>query len=280
MELSMDLSDFNKHLKTLVNRARREEARKNVENAKDAWIEVAEFTIKFYKHTKLEPSFRNMLINKTEGIIQHVKNLDKKLRMSQTLSDLEREQEAESQSLEGDTSVRQTSNEILSEEMTETKAPAQPAIDKPQSTFTEGGQAQKTKISKEQISSPDQETPEPESADLPSVPSQAPKEEPEVIEDSEFKNIPQGFKEIKASRDFEVVTPYDKEEIEKRLSVNHDMSIFKYDDEEVYSEGEDSQQQEKEIKKPDKNQAIICFACGEKNPPGTKKCKNCGTELE
>jgi ribosomal protein L40E len=276
----MDLSDFNKHLKTLVNRARREEARKNVENAKDAWIEVAEFTIKFYKHTKLEPSFRNMLITKTEGIIQHVKNLDRKLRMSQTLSDLEREQEAESQSHEGEISATEVSDHMQSSEMAESKSAAPHEIDKPQQTSAEGGQAQKIKVSKEEASPPDKETQEQKTTDLPSVPSQVPQEEPEVIEDSEFKNIPQGFKEIKASQDFEVITPYDKEEIEKRLSVNHDMSIFKYDDEEESSKEEASEQPEEQIEKPDKNQAIICFACGEKNSPGAKKCKNCGTELD
>lgn len=276
----MDLSDFNKHLKTLVNRARREEALKNVENAKDAWIEVAEFTIKFYKHTKLEPSFRNMLINKTEGIIQHVKNLDRKLRMSQTLSDLEREQEDESQSLKGETSVKETSNQAQSSEMTESKSPAPPEIDKPQPNSAEGGQAQKAKLSKQDISSPDEKTSENEPSDLPSVPSQVPQEEPEVIEDSEFKNIPQGFKEIKPSQDFEVITPYDKEEIEKRLSVNHDMSIFKYVDEEESPKEKDVKNANISIVDRNKKEAIICFACGEKNPPDTKVCVNCGTKLE
>lgn len=254
----MDLSTFNKGLKQLVNRARREEARNSLKEAKDAWIEVAEFTIKFYKHTKLEPSFRNMLINKTEGIIQHAKNLDRKIRMSQTLSDLSKEQEMEPE-------------EFKEEPLNQVESKDQSSISK-----TELQPMEESKSEDESIKpSPNNQI----SEELPDVPFKAPQKEPEIVDDSEYKNIPEGIKEIKAPKDFEVITPYDKEEIEKRLSVDGDMSIFKYDHEAESSEDEVMNQGNISIESENKKEAIICFACGERNPPGTKVCKNCGTKL-
>lgn len=272
----MDLSTFNKKLKQLVNKARKHEAREKFEDAKDAWIDVAEFTIHFYKHTKLEPSFRNMLINKTEGIIQHVKNLDKKVRMSETLSGLSREQgEPHEQPSPKDKGKDQQTEETLQQD----SGPPSGAGVGQKKSVSDARQEIRIKES----SSDDEITEEPKTAKLPTVPSQTPQEEPEIVEDSEFKNMPEGFKEIKPPRDFEVITPHDKEEIEKRLSISGDMSVFKYENEEDSPKGENTINQANEVmenKSESKKEAIICFACGEKNPPGTKKCSNCGTELE
>jgi hypothetical protein len=280
----MDLSTFNKKLKQLVNKARKEESRENFEDAKDAWIDVAEFTIHFYKHTKLEPSFRNMLINKTEGIIQHVKDLDKKIRMSETLSDLSREQDIK----QGETTKKPSPQSTI------TERGAEDIIEQEPESKPRGGTRQKKPASptknertrQESISS-NEVTEEPKTTELPTVPSKSPQEEPEVVNDSEFKNMPEGFKEIKAPTEFEVITPHDKEEIEKRLSISGDMSIFKHDNEEDSPKNEKTidQANEKILNKDEnktdkKSEAIICFACGEKNAPGTKVCSNCGTKLK
>lgn len=267
----MELSTFNKKLKKLVNKARKEEAHKNFEDAKEAWIEVAEFTIHFYKHTKLEPSFRNMLIRKTEGIIQHVKNLDKEMRMSETISDLSQEQGAEPEAAAKEQPPEDTQPDQIPEGSAGDDQPITPPDSVPQ---------QSDQTAAQQGSSDGEIPMDGNSTELPSVPSKPPQNEPEVIQDSEYKNIPDGIKEIKAPKDFEVITPYDKEEIEKRLSINGDMSIFKQDNEEDSSNNDVSMQTDVQKENKSKNEEIICFACGEKNPPGTKICSNCGTELE
>ncbi|MBY8983091.1 MAG: hypothetical protein KGD57_09090, partial [Candidatus Lokiarchaeota archaeon] len=59
---------------------------------------------------------------------------------------------------------------------------------------------------------------------------------PKVLNDSEFKNIPKGFKEIEAPKDFKIIAPHDEDFINKILNMDHDMSVFKHEDPENASQ--------------------------------------------
>jgi len=101
-----------------------------------------------------------------------------------------------------------------------------------------------------------------------------PKKERKVIEDSEFKNIPKGFKEIKTSEDFEIIIPHDKDYVKRILSESKtDGSVFKQ-----LREGNKSKDSISG-KFIDQNKGN-CFACGEIVKAGTKICPHCGTILK
>lgn len=85
----------------------------------------------------------------------------------------------------------------------------------------------------------------------------------EFVEKTEFKNLPKGFKEIKAEKDFEIITPHDKDYIKKIIS----------EDTTPTPNGEKTQIS------LDHNETI-CFACGVKLPSNAKVCPQCGTELK
>ena len=91
-----------------------------------------------------------------------------------------------------------------------------------------------------------------------------------IIEDSDVKNLPKGFKEIETPKDFKIITPHDPNYVEKvkKLSEDEvDMNIYKKPKETSSKEDEDL---------GDKR---ICFACGTVLPPNTKICTECGTKL-
>ncbi|MFW9947283.1 MAG: hypothetical protein ACFFDX_10700 [Candidatus Odinarchaeota archaeon] len=96
------------------------------------------------------------------------------------------------------------------------------------------------------------------------------KKEPEVVERSEFKNLPKGFKEIKAPEEFKIITPHDKNYVKKITAEDKtDGSISKHS-----REGKKSKN-----KSSDQNKGN-CFACGEQVKVGTKICPHCGTILK
>jgi rubrerythrin len=95
-----------------------------------------------------------------------------------------------------------------------------------------------------------------------------------IIENSEFENIPKGFKEIETSEDFKIITPHDKDYVEKIIKQDIDMSIFKHDKQNSQS------QQRIELEQPKDDKKIVCFACGTISPSNTKICPSCGTELK
>lgn len=93
-----------------------------------------------------------------------------------------------------------------------------------------------------------------------------PKKEPNVIEDSTFKNLPNGFKEIKPSEDFEIITPHNGDYVKKILSEDKkDVNVSK---------------PSREGNKSRDSISGKCFACGERVKPGTKICPQCGTILK
>lgn len=102
--------------------------------------------------------------------------------------------------------------------------------------------------------------------------SKSPKINAKIIEDSEFKNLPKGFKEIKAAKDFEIITPHNKNHVEKVKregisSVKEDNSLI-------------NQMPEINLNHNLRSDKIICFACGAELPIKTKVCPDCGTILK
>ena len=72
---SMDISKFNQELAYKVAKATGFEKNQRLKEAVQEWIEITEMVIKISKLPKLEFSFRSMLIEKTEQIINHIKEL-------------------------------------------------------------------------------------------------------------------------------------------------------------------------------------------------------------
>ena len=113
----------------------------------------------------------------------------------------------------------------------------------------------------------------------PSLGATKPKtEKPKIINDSEFKNIPKGFKEIEAPKDFKIIAPHDEDFVNKILNMDVDMSVFKHEEQEDSSQKLDGSRTPFE---PSKNgNSEFCFACGAEVSPNQKKCPSCGTKLE
>ncbi len=71
----MDISKFNQELAYKVAKANGLEKHQRIKEAIKVWIEISEMVITMSKLPKLDFSFRSMLIEKTEQIINHIKDL-------------------------------------------------------------------------------------------------------------------------------------------------------------------------------------------------------------
>ena len=71
----MDIATFNKKLAEKITDATLFEKASNTKEAVKTWLDISEMTLMASKDSSLEISFRNMLISKTEQIVQHVKDL-------------------------------------------------------------------------------------------------------------------------------------------------------------------------------------------------------------
>jgi len=71
----MDIEKFNNVLKSKVALAKSYETKNEIAAAINIWLEVSEMTLKFSKSRNINASYKNMLINRTNGILDHVKNL-------------------------------------------------------------------------------------------------------------------------------------------------------------------------------------------------------------
>ncbi|MFW9902639.1 MAG: hypothetical protein ACFFDY_15330, partial [Candidatus Thorarchaeota archaeon] len=92
-----------------------------------------------------------------------------------------------------------------------------------------------------------------------------------IIENSEFKSIPEGFKEIQTSKDFKIITPHDEDYVKKHLDSESDSN---------HEQSSKPPQERFDFEPPKDHKGIICFACGyDKNTKNDKVCKSCGTEL-
>jgi ribosomal protein L40E len=93
-----------------------------------------------------------------------------------------------------------------------------------------------------------------------------------IENDSEFKTVPTGFKEIQP-KDFKIITPHDDDYVKKRLNQVQHSDLFK-------QQGESQSKDERFEFEDEDSKDLICFACGyDKNPKNAKTCKSCGTEL-
>jgi len=73
---------FNEKLKDLVDKAKGYDNLKNYKKSIKAWIEISEFCLEFMKrNSKIDITYKNMLVKKIRNIINHVKSL--KLKMQQ-----------------------------------------------------------------------------------------------------------------------------------------------------------------------------------------------------
>lgn len=99
---------------------------------------------------------------------------------------------------------------------------------------------------------------------------------PTIVKDSEFTNIPKGFKEIEAPEDFKIITPHDEDFVNNILKMDVDHA-FK-------NETEDTSKKIEDIRSPFEpskdGKTEFCFACGAEVSPNQKKCPSCGTNLQ
>ncbi len=103
--------------------------------------------------------------------------------------------------------------------------------------------------------------------------------ESKIIEDSEFKELPKGFKEIQPSEDFTIITPHDEEFVKKQRAKAEESGIFKPSKQDP-SDGVNKPADRIDFEQPKDSNNLICFACGyDKNALTDKVCKNCGTDL-
>ena len=223
----MDITKFNKELKTKVSIAKSYEKRNEIDSAIKLWLEISEMTLKFSKSRNIEAIFRNMLINRTKGIVEHIKNLK----------------------------TGQIEKVLLEEEI-----------------ITQDEEMQDVKLSK---NGEDKVLVPPEDESKKKVPRE-PEEgkSVETVEDSEYKNLPKGFKELKTSTDYTIVTPHNEDYAKKHLAKYADSDVLKQQKENKMTEDRF------EFEKPADDGSLICFACGyDKNSKNSKICKSCGTEL-
>jgi len=221
----MDIAKFNKELKTRVALAKGLEKRNEIDSAITLWLEISEITLKYSKSRGIDATYKIMLINRTKGILEHVKNL----KAGQVEKILFEEEEAYIQD-----------EEIQKAETSEI-------------------------IEKENLSPEKKE----KKGIRPSEPVQ--KNDTEIEEEPNFKNIPKGFKEIKTSTDFKIVTPHDDNYVKKHLSQEENPS----QQQKILPE-----QNRFEFDQPEDSEQLICFACGyDKNMKDAKTCGSCGTKL-
>jgi hypothetical protein len=224
----MDITKFNQELGRKISKAQAHEKKNDIEKAIDAWLEVSDYALRASKDPKIEFSFKSMLIERIQQIIDHVKQLK---------------------------GMTEPQKQVLS--MKENKF-----ID----DLLENGE----KLSTENSTLKQPEVQEPSNNEEKSV---------VIKEESEFKNIPDGFKEIEPSKEFKIITPH-KEDFLKELQ-NHDVdtSIFKQSVELKSKEDDSSTKKNQITKRKSEGSTIYCFACGNELTSDMKQCPNCGTKV-
>ena len=248
----MDISKFNEQLREKISIAKRFEKQGSDQDLKDAikvWIDISEMILRVSRNPKIERTFRNMLINKTEQIISHVKDLKSNKRFSieeisyhDEISDVE---------------------EVQEEELPAVKVAQQEEVKAFPNEEEIGVQMH------DQIESPRVETERPRPTNSNGV---------EVIENSEFKNLPDGFKEIKPSNGFKILTPHDEDHIKNMLKQAND-SPFENQEDSNLENVPNRTNFKIELSEKNENGNLICFACGAVVPPDSKECNNCGAQL-
>jgi hypothetical protein len=230
----MDIAKFNKEISYKIAKANGLEKINKYQEAVDLWLEISEITLRVSKTPNLEFSYKSMLIDKTKQMIEHIKNLKQKLISQRRVA----------QYIEK-TPISQVSNSELRTKPTIIENKVKFAADST-SEFS---------IESEPFVTPDNN-------------------EVKVVKSSDIKNLPIGFKEIEPSKEFKILTPHDKDYVEKLIGLDHNK--------------DPSKQEEKDLPLPKKIEPdptsdksnIICFACGSEISSKSKKCPTCGTDLQ
>ncbi len=107
----------------------------------------------------------------------------------------------------------------------------------------------------------------------------------DIIDDDSLSNMPEGFKEVKPSTDFKILTPHDKEYVKKRLEEDVGMSVFQKKDNigdlnELNDPTPNVSHPSIELDAPTDDSKVVCFACGREQPSSNKECENCGVSLK
>jgi len=71
----MDITQFNKELGKRIAIAKTYEIKGDIQAAILKWVDISEMALNFSKSPKIDPMFKNMIINRTKGIFAHIKNL-------------------------------------------------------------------------------------------------------------------------------------------------------------------------------------------------------------
>ncbi|NHJ23917.1 MAG: zinc ribbon domain-containing protein [Candidatus Lokiarchaeota archaeon] len=220
----MDIAKFNKELSYKVAKANGLEKNNKLNEAIEIWLNVSEMALKMSKTPNLEFSYKSMLMEKTEQIIAHIKDLKSRL--------------------SGQKEVKLISKGLSSSKIE--------YIDEDEDIQESHPIAKQAPVTKDSKINP----------------------EIDIIEESDIKNLPIGFKEIKPKKDFKIVTPHDENYVKDMLKKEVDMDIFKH------SNTEENSSQRVEFEQPVDKNKIICFACGTEIPSKSNKCPNCGTNLK
>lgn len=231
----MDIAKFNQELSYKVAKANGLEKHKRYQEAIDLWLDISEMALNASKTPKIEVYYKSMLIEKTKQIINHIKDLKAKLYAQKG-----RIQPFKQDIISQTKTTESNAREVRSEDEVE--------------------QFRSESVESSEFSN---ESEIPEDMD-----------EVKIIEGSDIKNLPIGFKEIEASKDFTIVTPHDKDHVKKMLSHDHDLSVFTHNDKEMGASNN------KELVQPSDKTKMICFACGSEIPANSKVCPTCGTNLK
>ena len=228
----MKISEFNKVLANKILKAKGLENNNNIKEAIALWLEISEMALNFSKSRNIDSLFRNMIINRTKGIFEHIKKLK----------------------------AGQYREEIVFEKANHKENV--PKVETSSDTITN---FEKVKP----------ELKEQENNLLKSAGSNNP-----INEVSNLKNIPSGFKEIKTSETFKIITPHDDNYIKEHLSQQDNSVAIKDKKQQLQEETHKLEEKRFEFEQPKDGEALICFACGFVNSTKEDKiCQNCKTEL-
>ena len=195
----MDVAKFNQELAKRVSKAQSFEKSNDIKNAIDTWVSIADLVLRVSKTPNLPFSYKSMLIQKSEQILEHIKLLQGKI-------------VKKPKKIEQPKPIQKEISEVKKERSVEKKG---------------------------EISQPTQKK-------------------------SEFDNIPKGFKEIEAPKDFKIVTPHDEAYLDKLLSMHDENDMIKTSPKEIPKRNEEKS---------------FCFACGAEVSPNARVCPQCGTKL-
>ena len=176
----MDITQFNKELGKRIAIAKTYEIKGDIQAAIQQWVEISEMALNFSKSPKIDPMFKNMIINRTRGIFIHIKELK----------------------------AGQLKEEVYRDDLKYLEEELKPEIS-PEMVLGEDTIRQEEHVIQDSELNPPVNT------------------ESKIIEDSEFKELPKGFKEIQPSEDFTIITPHDEDFVKKQRAKAEESEMSK-----------------------------------------------------